>query len=42
MFILKKTLDYIPKIYNKSKKNIKKKIVVNYDNIQFIRLAVKF
>ena len=23
-------------------KNIKKKIVVNYDNIQFIRLAVKF
>ena len=23
-------------------KNIKKKIIVNYDNIQFIRLAVKF
>ena len=23
-------------------KNIKKKIVVDYDNIQFIRLAVKF
>ena len=23
-------------------KNIKKKIVINYDNIQFMRLAVKF